>query len=179
MQRRSQTVQNTGTTMATPSSSVHGSVPMTPSTTATPNIINADAVQLTMPATPTNVQVNTPNIPTVPEEIVRQFPQVGQGMLAWFATPPVDVVKPSQPFHSVTYLAYKQRQRIRKNKSSIAPSTDKGNHQKRDFIAKRSGTLASMSAHERTRTIVHALKEFTKQQEHDIEAMKASLDLSK
>jgi hypothetical protein len=88
---------------------------------------------------------------------VRQFPQVGQGMLAWFATPPVDVVTPPQPFHSVAYLAYKQRQRSMKKKNSIAPNT-KYTNQRSNFITKKSTSLSSMTTHEKTQAIVYALK---------------------
>ncbi|RKP26164.1 hypothetical protein SYNPS1DRAFT_28130 [Syncephalis pseudoplumigaleata] len=90
---------------------------------------------------------------------VRQFPQVGQGMLAWFATPPVDVVAPPQPFHSVAYLAYKQRQRSLKKRSGTTSRTHRIGKQSRTAAKPGGGGGASsILDRDKAQAIVHALQ---------------------
>ncbi|KAI9597743.1 hypothetical protein BDF19DRAFT_283933 [Syncephalis fuscata] len=159
MQRRSQTtVQNTNTTPssvknineAVPMSSIAATAPALPRTPTT-------AINTAAPAIPPNS-----NIPTIPEDVVDQFPQVNQGTLAWFATPPVDVVSPAQPFHSVAYLAYKQRQRsLKKGSASSTPNTGDLNT---NVSANTTTKSLTASSDENTKLLVDALQELTKQQ---------------
>lgn len=59
------------------------------------------------PALPTPIKVSVGKNDRVPADVAAKFDTTADGKLLWFQQPPIDVVPPTKPVHSIKYLEWK------------------------------------------------------------------------